>query len=387
LFENWRHASTKSDAIMRILRILLEKEFRQIFRNAAILRIIFLMPMIQLLILPMAADYEIKNVNVVVVDQDHSSYSRQLVNKIKASGYFNLVDYNESFDSSLEYIEHDQADIILQIPSSFEKDLVREDKANLFMALNAINGVKANLGGAYLRSIINDFNREVRLDWIQLPRVNPQPTFQISAINWFNPLMNYKIFMVPGILVVLVTMVGSFLTALNIVKEKEVGTIEQINVTPIHKYQFILGKLIPFWVLGLTTLTLGLILEWIFYGIVPLGNVFTIYAFAAVYLLGVLGLGLLISTYAQTQQQAMLISFFLIMIFILLGGLYTSIESMPMWAQIFTKFNPVSYFIEVIRMVVLKGSTLYDIRFHLLAATAFAIVLNSWAIVNYKKRS
>lgn len=372
---------------MRILRILLEKEFRQIFRNAAILRIIFIMPMIQLLILPMAADYEIKNVNIAVVDLDHSSYSLQLVNKMKASGYFNLVDYGESYDRALNFIEHDQADIILQIPSSFEKDLVREDKATLFMALNAINGVKANLGGAYLRSIINDFNREVRLDWIQLPRVNPQPTIQIAAINWFNPLMNYKIFMVPGILVVLVTMVGSFLTALNIVKEKEVGTIEQINVTPIHKYQFILGKLIPFWVLGLTTLSIGLVLEWIFYGIAPLGNIGTIYAFAAVYLLGVLGLGLLISTYSQTQQQAMLISFFLIMIFILLGGLYTSIESMPMWAQIFTKFNPVTYFIEVIRMVVLKGSTLYDIRFHLLAAAAFAIVLNLWAVINYKKRS
>lgn len=372
---------------MRILRILLEKEFRQIFRDPAILRIIFMMPMIQLLVLPLAADYEIKNVNVAVVDLDHSTYSIQLVNKVKASGYFNLVDYNESFEKSLEYVEHDQADIVLQIPASFEKDLVREDKATVFMALNAINGVKANLGGAYLRSIINDFNREGRLDWVQLPRVNPQPTFQISSINWFNPLMNYKIFMVPGILVVLVTMVGSFLTALNIVKEKEVGTIEQINVTPIRKYQFILGKLIPFWVLGLTTLSIGLTLEWIFYGIVPVGNLSTIYIFAAVYLLGVLGLGLLISTYAQTQQQAMLISFFLIMIFILLGGLYTSIESMPMWAQVFTKFNPVSYFIEVIRMVVLKGSTLFDIRCHLMAVAIFAVVLNSWAIVNYKKRS
>lgn len=372
---------------MRMLRILLEKEFRQIFRNPAILRIIFMMPTVQLLLLPLAADYEIKNVNIAVVDLDHSTYSSQLVNKIKASGYFNLVDYTSSYDKALEYVEHDQADLIVQIPASFEKSLIKEDQASLFMALNAINGVKANLGGAYLRSIINDFNREVRLDWVQLPRVNPQPMYQVAAINWFNPLMNYKIFMVPGILVILVTMVGSFLTALNIVKEKEVGTIEQINVTPIHKYQFILGKLIPFWVLGLTTLTLGLLLEWIFYGIVPVGNILTIYSFAAVYLLGILGLGLLISTYAQTQQQAMLISFFMIMIFILLGGLYTSIDSMPTWAQLFTKFNPVSYFIEVIRMVVLKGSTLFDIRFHLLIAASFAVVLNTWAVANYKKRS
>lgn len=210
---------------------------------------------------------------------------------------------------------------------------------------------------------------------------------KVSAINWFNPMLNYQFFMVPGILVILVTMVGSFLSALNIVKEKEIGTIEQINVTPIRKHQFILGKLIPFWVLGLVVLTIGMLLARIFYGIIPEGSLFTIYIFAVVYLLSVLGLGLLISTYTETQQQAMLISFFIMMIFILLGGLYTSIDSMPQWAQIFTKFNPVTYFIEVMRMVVLKGSSLFDIRFHLLIVAIFGVVLNGWAVVNYKKRS
>jgi ABC-2 type transport system permease protein len=199
--------------------------------------------------------------------------------------------------------------------------------------------------------------------------------------------MNYRFFMVPGILVILVTMVGAFLSALNIVKEKEIGTIEQINVTPIRKWQFILGKLIPFWVLGLIILTIGLIISWAAYGIVPVGNILTIYTFAAVYLLAVLGLGLLVSTLANTQQQAMLLSFFMMMIFILLGGLYTSIDSMPQWAQTFTKFNPVAYFIEVMRMVVLKGSTLYDIRNHLGIVFLFGLVLNSFAVWNYRKRS
>jgi ABC-2 type transport system permease protein len=372
---------------MRALRILLEKEFRQVFRNPTILRIIFMVPAVQLLIMPLAADYEVKNVRLCVVDYDHSTYSQKLVNKITSTDYFQLVDYTDSYDQALTYVEKDEADLVLQIPASFEKNLVKEDKATLFMALNAINGVKANLGGAYLRSIIIDFNREVRLDWIQVPRVNQQATIQVSAINWFNPEMNYQIFMVPGILVILVTIVGSFLTALNIVKEKEVGTIEQINVTPIHKYQFILGKLIPFWILGLIIMTIGLGIARLVYGIVPAGSMFTIYAFAAVYLLAVLGLGLLISTFANTQQQAMLISFFLIMLFILLGGLFTSIDSMPMWAQTFSRFNPVSYFIEVMRMVVLKGSSLYDIRSHLLTLFIFAVVLNSFAVWNYKKRS
>jgi ABC-2 type transport system permease protein len=372
---------------MRALFILLEKEFRQIFRDPAILRMMFMMPAVQLLVMPLAADYEVKNVKICVVDYDHSSYSQKLVNKITATDYFTLVDYTDSYEKALRYVEHDEADLVLQIPSSFEQDLIREDEAPLFLAINAINGVKANLGGAYLRSIIGDFNREVRLEWLQLPRQNPQPTIEIASINWFNPLMNYRFFMVPGILVILVTMVGAFLSALNIVKEKEVGTIEQINVTPIRKYQFILGKLIPFWVLGFVILSIGLLISWIAYGIIPVGSFVTIYVFAGVYLLSVLGLGLLVSTFANTQQQAMLLSFFMMMIFILLGGLYTSIDSMPMWAQTFTKFNPVTYFIEVMRMVVLKGSSLYDIRYHLLKVLIFGIVFNSLAIWNYRKRS
>ena len=200
---------------MRTLRILLEKEFRQIFRNPAILRLIFMMPTVQLLILPLAADYEVKDINIAVVDQDHSAYSRQLTNKISASTYFNLVTYTSSYEEALGNIDRDEADVLLQIPTSFEKEIVREDEAKLFMALNAINGVKANLGGVYLRNIINDFNGDVRLEWVQLPRLNPQPMIKVSAINWFNPLLNYQFFMVPGILVILVTMVGSFLSALN----------------------------------------------------------------------------------------------------------------------------------------------------------------------------
>lgn len=372
---------------MRALVILLEKEFRQVFRNPAILRMMFLMPAVQLLVMPLAADYEVRNVKICIVDYDHSTYSQKLANKIVASNYFQLIDYTDSYTKALERVENDEADLVLQIPTAFERQLVKEDEAKLFLALNAINGVKANLGGAYLRSIISDFNREVRLEWVQMPRFNPVPLIEIASVNWFNPMMNYRFFMVPGILVLLVTMVGAFLSALNIVKEKEIGTIEQINVTPIKKYQFILGKLIPFWVLGLVILTIGLFISWLFYGIIPVGSFVTIYVFAAIYLLAVLGLGLLVSTFANTQQQAMLLSFFMMMIFILMSGLYTSIDSMPDWAQTFTKFNPVAYFIEVMRMVVLKGSNLYDIRNHIAIVFVFGVVLNSFAVWNYRKRS
>jgi ABC-2 type transport system permease protein len=372
---------------MRTIKFLLQKEFRQIFRDPAILRLILIMPIIQLIILPWAADYEIKNIKLAVVDQDHSEYSRQLVNKITASGYFNLASYTSSYDESLQQIESDKADLVLQIPGHFEKDLVKENEAQLFMAMNAINGVKASLGGAYLRTIIQDYNKTVRTEWIQFPRFSPETQIQVTSSNWYNPLMNSKYFMVPGILVILLTMVGTNLTAINIVKEKEIGTIEQINVTPIKKYHFILGKLIPFWLLGFVVLTIGLTIARLFYGIVPVGSFVTIYIFAAVYLLAVLGLGLLVSTYSSNQQQAMLLSFFIMMIFILLGGLYTSIDSMPEWAKWITRFNPVSYFIEVMRMVVLKGSSLADIKYHLLKMFGFAVFFNSWAVLSYRKRT
>ncbi|HEY0667280.1 MAG TPA: ABC transporter permease [Sphingobacteriaceae bacterium] len=372
---------------MRTLKFLLQKEFSQIFRNPAILRIIFIMPVMQLILLPWAADYEMKNIKLSVVDHDHSTYSAQLISKITSSGYFLLQSHTSSYPQAMDDIEKDKSDLILEIPASFEKDLVKEDESTLFMAVNAINGVKANLGGAYLRYIIQDFNREVRLKWIQLPRLSPIPVIEVTTLNRFNPLMNYKYFMVPGILVILVTMVGSFLSALNIVREKEIGTIEQINVTPIKKYHFILGKLIPFWILGMLVLTVGMFISWLFYNILPAGSFLVIYVFAAIYMIAILGLGLLVSTYTSNQQQAMLISFFMMMIFILLGGLYTSIDSMPLWAQYFTRINPVSYFIEVMRMVVLKGSGLSDISKHIYIMMGFAALFNIWAILNYRKRN
>ena len=372
---------------MRTLKFLLQKEFRQIFRDPAILRIIFMMPMLQLLFLPFAADYEMKNIKLSVVDLDQSTYSQQLISKITASGYFELTGFGTSYKAAMEDIEVDRSDLILTIPSRFERDLVRENENSVFMSVNAINGVKANLGGAYLGMIINDFNREVRLKWVQFPRMSPEPVMEVVYSNWFNPLMNYKYFMVPGILVILITMVGSFLATLNIVKEKEVGTIEQINVTPIKRHHFILGKLIPFWILGIIILTIGLFIAWIVYGIVPLGHFYVIYVFAAVYLLGILGLGLLISNYTSNQQQAMLISFFLMMVFILLSGLYTSIDSMPYWARMITRLNPVTYFVDVMRLVVLKGSGLSDISSHIMTMLAFGVVLNGWAVLSYHKRN
>jgi ABC-2 type transport system permease protein len=370
---------------MRTLKFLLRKEFRQIFRDKSIVALIFIMPVIQLIVMPLAADYEVRNINLAVVDNDKSSYSQKLISKVIASGYFRLQAYNDSFNEAFTLIESDEADLILEIPHGFERNLIREDKQKLFVAVNAINGTKANLGGSYLNSIIGSFNADIRMQLVQQPRFSQFPIIEVVASNWFNPVLNYKIFIVPGILAILVTMVGGFLSALNIVKEKEIGTIEQINVTPIKKHIFILGKLIPFWVLANIVFTIGLILARFIYGIVPIGSLLVLYVFIAIYLLTVLGFGLLVSTYCDTQQQAMFIMFFFMMLFILLGGLFTSIDSMPDWAKLITRFNPVRYMIEVMRMVILKGSGFMDVLPHLAAVSAMAVILNGWAIMNYKK--
>lgn len=372
---------------MRTIRFLLEKEFRQIFRNKAILLLIMVMPVMQLIVLPLAANYEVKNINLSVVDHDHSSYSQKLISKVTASGYFKLTGYNSSFNEGMKLVETDKADLILEIPHGFERNLVREGHQQVFIAVNAINGVKANLGGAYLGTIVKDFNNNIRLQLLPSSKFNGPGIIEVTSSNLFNPLLKYKFFMVPGILAILVTMIGGFLSALNIVKEKEFGTIEQINVTPIKKHHFILGKLIPFWVIGNVVFTLGLLVSWLIYGIVPLGNLLVLYLFASVFLLAILGFGLLVSTFCDTQQQAMFIMFFFMMIFILMGGLFTSIDSMPEWAKIVSRFNPVSYLIEVMRMVILKGSGFKDILPQLATVGIYALILNAWAIWNYKKRN
>jgi ABC-2 type transport system permease protein len=372
---------------MNTLIYILKKEFRQIFRDPAILRMIFMMPALQLLVLPFAADYEIKNINVGIIDHDHSDYSRLLISKIEHSNYFELAAYSQSRAEGLKWVEDNKADILIEIPKNFEKTLIRENSATLALSANAVNGTKGNLGAAYALNVINEFNKNIRAEWLVLPRMNPEPIIQIDYINKFNKLSNYQHFMVPGILAILLTMVGGFLSALNIVKEKEIGTIEQLNVTPIKKYQFILGKLIPFWLMGFIILTIGLIVSYVVHGIVPGPNIGNLYLFTGIYVFAILGFGLLISNFTSTQQQAMMVAFFFMLIFILLSGLFTSIESMPAWAQTLAWTNPVTYMVDVMRKVLLKGAELIDIWPHFKTMIIFGILLNGLAIWTYRKQA
>lgn len=361
-----------------MLRYLLEKEFKQIRRDKFLPRIIFLLPVLQLLILPFAANFEMKNINLGIVDNDKSVTSQQLMEKIMSSGYFRLTHVSDSYDEALHFIENNTTDIVMEIPLGLEKDLGRGEQAEILIAANAINGTKGGMGSSYLSEIINGFNKERGF----LPAMESR----ITSTNLYNPHLDYKKYMVPGILVFLITIIGGSLSALNIVSEKEKGTIEQINVTPIPKALFLLSKLIPFWIIGFILLTIGMLIAWIVYGLLPAGSFLTIYVFSAVYLIAFTGFGLTISSISSTQQQAMYAAFFFLIIFALLSGLFTPISSMPQWAQTVTLFNPVRYFVEVMRMVYLKGSSFSDLTGYFVIVCLFAVSFNILAVVSYRKK-
>lgn len=370
-----------------MIGVIVKKEFRQIFRNPDILRMMILMPIIQLIVLPFAADYEIKNINLAIVNQDNSTYSQRLIQKFEAGEYFEVKWLGQDYRSGLDEVEKGEADIIITIPSHFEQDLVRDNKATIHMATDAVNGVKAGLSSLYASQIIASFNQEVREEWLVMPRNSEMVTIQSLSQNWYNPLNDYHLFMVPGILALLVTMVGALISALNIVSEKEKGTIEQINVTPIQKYQFIIGKLLPFWILGLVSITIGFIVSIVVFGLFSAGSYLVIYLYSGIYLLAALGIGLLLSTFVDTQQQATLFAFFIIMNFVLLSGLYTPTESMPIWANKLSWLLPPTHFIKVIRSVFIKGSSFSDLLPDFGLMAVFAMSYIGLAVLNYRKRA
>lgn len=368
-----------------MLKYLLEKEFKQIRRNPFLPKMIFVFPVMVLLVFPWAANFEIKNINLCVIDNDHSSYSTRLTQKVISSGYFKLTEVSDSYNRALKSVELDKADIILEIPQDFEKNLVREQATQVMVSANAVNGTKGGLGSYYLSGIIADFSGEIRSTRISVTGNAQIPVIEMAPRFRFNPNLNYQVFMVPALMVMLLTMLCGFLPALNIVSEKEAGTMEQMNVTPITRFTFIFSKLLPYWIIGFIVITLGFGIAWLVYGLVPAGSLATIYLFAAIYILAVSGLGLVISNYSETMQQAMFVMYFFMMVLIMLSGLFTPVKSMPQWAQDITIFNPLKYFMQVMRMVYLKSSGIADLTTQMAALLGFALFFNTWAVLNYRK--
>jgi len=367
---------------MRRILYIVQKEFKQIMRNKVMKPMLIIMPIVQLAILSYTADYTVKNIRLIVQDQDHSALSAELISKIAASKYFILQQVIPVYDKAFDEIQKNNTDVIISIPEHFSRRINSGQNTSLFIAADAINGTKAGVSINYLQNIISDFATGLALDkgFIKL-----KPGIQIMKRDWYNPMLNYKFFMVPGILVLLVTMIALFLSGMNIVREKEVGTIEQLNVTPIKKYEFIIGKLLPFLIIGLFEFSLGLVVALLWFKVPMLGSLALLYLFTFVYLILILGIGMFISTITETQQQALFISYFLSVIFILMSGLLTPIESMPEWAQKITLFNPIRYYVEVIRLVMLKGSSFMSIKLNFAIITLSALLVNWLAILNYKK--
>ena len=368
---------------MRIISVIVEKEFKQIFRNKMMLPIIFVMPIFQLLILSYAATFEIKNIDIGVLNMDQSQYSRELIGKFEGSEFFNIKTYSFSIKELETKLKHGEINQIINIPNDFGKNISNGQSSKINLVTDAVNGSAASLMAYYASSIIMDFNSDILIDRNLISSADSgiKTTYQF----WYNAELDYKKYMVPGILVLLVTMIGAFLSGMNIVKEKEIGTIEQLNVTPIKKHQFIIGKLLPFWIIAMFDLILGLLMARFVFDIHIQGSIFLVMGVASIYLLAVLGLGLLISTLTETQQQAMFIAWFFMVIFIMLSGLFTPVEAMPDWANMLNYLNPITYFIRFMRQVMLKGSGFMDVVSDIVGISIYAISVLSLAIFRYKK--
>jgi drug efflux transport system permease protein len=388
---------------MRTIGIILRKEFRQIFRNRGMLPILFVMPVIQLLLLSFAATFEVTETAITVVDEDRSTTSRELVQRMEASGYFRVVANETALAPAEDDLTAGQSKTILHFPRHMERDLRGGQSPVIQLILNAEDGATAGIVLSYASQIVGGYNLELvnrrasgaggasaavvsgaEASPSVLSGVRPS-RIQVIPRHWFNPHLKYTTFMVPGILVILVTMIGVFLSAMNVVREKEIGTIEQLNVTPIKRYQFIIGKLLPFWLIALVELAVGLVIAKLVFDIPMVGSLGLIFGLAAVYMLVMLGFGLLISTVTDTQQQAMFIAWFIMVVFLLLSGLFTPVESMPAVIQDLNRLNPVAYFIEIMRRVLLKGAGFAEVQTQFWSLVAYATVVLSLAVRQYQK--
>lgn len=380
---------------MRKLMFLLRKEFRQIVRNPFMIRAIIAVPILQMLILVPAVTFEIKRIDLAVIDNDHSPSSRELLARLTGSSFFRITATPGHSEEAEALLLTGDADMVLIIPGDFSAGLAGITRPRLQVLADAVNATSAQLSWSYLTSVVRDFNREIITEQGAIPAVisasgtpgTSLPGIEVRSRFWYNPTLNYKYYMLPGVLVILVTAIGLMMTGLNLVREKEVGTIEQINVTPVRKWELIASKVIPFFIIGLLDLALGLTIGWLAFNIPFEGSLLLFFACASIFLVAVLGLALFFSTMASTQQQFLFVAFFFVMIFILMSGIFTPTESMPLWAQQFNWVNPVAYLMRINRMVMLKGSGFNDIAPDMGMLSLLAIAFIIMAIRAYRKRA
>jgi ABC-2 type transport system permease protein len=379
---------------VRPILFLARAEVLHVVRDRATLAQCLIVPIVQLLVLSNAATFQIRNTPTYVVDLDRSTASRGLVTRFAASGHFRVAGESPSLDRANDALLRGDVTMVLTIPRDFEVSLVRTAAAPVELSVNAEKGSAAGIVQAYASAIVSGYAAELRAlrgGGVARGVVEREP-FSRAIINvrtrsWYNPALNYRDYMVPGILVALVTLIGTLLTAQNIAREKELGTLEQLNVTPITRGQFIAAKLLPFWVLGLVDLAIGLLVGALVFGIPIRGSLLLLFGAATIYLVVALAIGLWISTIVETQQQAMFVTFFVMNIYLLMSGLFTPIDSMAPWVQIVSQANPVRHFVTISRAVLVKGAGITDIARPLLILVGFAVVTLTLAVRQYSKRT
>ena len=378
---------------MRALRVLLRKEFLQIRRDPVLLRMLFIMPLLQLVVLANAATFEVKRSRVWVVDQDRSASSRAVVDRLASTGRFEVVGRSATFDPAEQALLGREADLVVGLPRDFEEDIRRRRHGIVGLQFNAEDGVQAGVSSSYATSVLQAYAAELGRGRhlaasVAAAREAPtrgQPRLDARTRNWYNETLDYHHYMVPGILVQLVTIVGTILTALNIVREKEIGTLDQLNVTPIGRSTFIIAKLLPLWIIALVQLTLGLMVARFIFGVPFEGALPLVYGAAALYLVAALGLGLWISAVVETQQQALFVAFSVLMVYILMSGLFTPIRAMPTWTQWLAQLNPLMHFIALMRAVLLKGAGVAEVWPRLASLAAAGAALMTLAVRQYRK--
>jgi ABC-2 type transport system permease protein len=343
---------------MKVILNIVRKEFLQFKRDPKMFAIILVAPVIQLIFLGYAATLDVNIVRTVIYDQDKSITSGKLIRSFEGSGFFQI----ESYVSKYEDVENElkKGDVIfaLIIPKGFEKQIERKETANLQAIYNGSDGNTASIAAGYTSNIISSFSKNILTEYFDKSGIKYIPFKQVdSEVRvWYNPLLKTRFFMVPGIVGLLLSIITLILTSLAVVKEKEIGTMEQLIVTPIKAYELIIGKLIPFTLLGFISVIIVLTAMRFLFDIPVRGSVSFLLFASFLYILSTLGLGLFVSTISKTQQQAMMISIFGIMMpMVYLSGFAFPVENMPQPIQAISYLIPLSYFITIIRGVVLKG--------------------------------
>ena len=367
---------------MRTLCVLLEKEFRQFLRNPFLPKMVVIFPLMIMFVIPWVTTMDVRHIGVSVVDNDLTTASRRLIQKIDASDYFTLGSVTKDFGSSLTQIEAGDADVIVEIPDGFERSIAAGAPEKVSITANGVNALKGSLGTQYMVQTVMQTLAELRGE-----EGLPAAADLVVVENRYNPTLEYRNYMIPALMIMLLIMICGFLPALNLVGEKEKGTIEQINVTPVSRLTFTLAKLIPYWIIGLVVLAFVMLIARVVYGLAPAGSVGAIYLAAVLFILTMSGLGVAIANRSETMQQAMFVMFFFVMIFVLMSGLMTPIESMPAWAQWITRFLPPCYFVEIMRSVYLKGSLIAELWTNYALLGVFAALFNTLAAVTYRKQA